>query len=485
MTVLPVALALSTSLSLQAPPTMPPKVWVHTHTAGSLAYDGNAFWLESDSGLVLIDALLLKSEARLLAATMKSTGKPLAGIILTHPHLDHFGGLRTVVSAFGKAPVYATQATIDGIKPTHDQAMANGWPQSLGDDYDQNPYIPDRVVASGSTLELAGMRFVIKDYGPIEARNNSVIHNLDLNVLFTGDATVAHGTVYVGEGHSAAALEALPKIAADFADATLVYSGHYGPMALHPLVAQNVEEIRYFRGVARSLLADPANLTEKGELTEAARLQGVRAIASHAREGSTYGLSPMAMGQMNLAGLETELIAAQKGKPVPETRALLAKNLGRLSFLTGQWTGFVTSTPVPSPSGRAAPSAATTPTRVELAFRPGAGGSYFEGHARFAGFGYRLVIAYDLFQKVYRTSVIDDVSGLVDVYEGTMDTSGTLTQTNVRSGTHYVQDGKKVHNRLAFTPIEKGLWRWVVDSSTDGGTTWQPGQAFEAEKRVP
>lgn len=484
--VMSLILALALSPSAKAQVAGPSGIQVHTHTAGPLAYDGNAFWLESDSGLVLIDALLLKSEARLLAATMKATGKPLVGIILTHPHLDHFGGIRTVLSVHGKVPVYATQATVDGIKPTYDQAMAGGWPQALGADFDQNPYLPETIVASGATLELAGMRFLVRDYGPIEARNNSVIHNLDLNVLFTGDATVAHGTVYVGEGHSGKALEMLPRLAADFPNVARVYSGHYGPMQIKPLVAQNIEEIRYYRGVVRTLLADPANRTEKGELTNAARLQGVRAIASHAREESTYGLSPMMMGQMNLAGLEPELIAAQKGRPISETRVALATGLGRLGFLPGRWTGLVSV--VPAPAIAAGPPAArpeAPPTRIEVAFRPGAGGSYLEGDARFAGFGYRMVVSYDIYQKTYRTSVVDDASGLVDVFEGTLDASGSLVQTNVRSGTHYLQEGDRVHTRLIFTPLENGLWRWAVESSTDLGATWRPMQAFEAEKRIP
>jgi hypothetical protein len=356
---------------------------------------------------------------------------------------------------------------------------------ALGDDYDQNPYLPDTIVASGATLELAGMRFLVRDYGPIEARNISVIHNLDLNVLFTGDATVVHGTVYVGEGHFGKALEILPRLAADFATVARVYSGPYGPMQIQPLVAQNIEEIRYYRGVTRMLLADPANRTGKGELTPGARLQGVRAIASHAREESTYGLSPMIMGQMNLAGLEPELIEAQKRKPMSETGVALAAGLGRLKFLTGRWTGLVSVDPAPTVAGASPAPTPDAPARIETAFRPGAGGSYIEGEARFRGFGYRMVMSNDIFQKTYRTSVIDDASGLVDVFEGVLDASGSLVQTNVRAGTYYTQDADKVHTRLTFKPLEQGLWRWVVESSKDAGVTWKAAQTFEAEKRIP
>jgi glyoxylase-like metal-dependent hydrolase (beta-lactamase superfamily II) len=308
ITLLGLALLSATATAGQAPtaaPTpAPPKVRVHTYTAASRSYDVNAFWLESDKGLVLIDALLLRSDARLLAAAMKATGKPLAGILLTHPHLDHFGGLRTVASAFGKVPVYATRATAHAIKPTHDQAMAAGWPQAYGADYDADPYVPDRLIESGTTLELAGMKFEVRDYGPMEAANNSVIHNLDLNILFTGDATVSHAGVYVGEGRSREVLDVLERLGRDFASVRRVFSGHYAPAAIAPLIAQNIEDVRFYRSAVAAQAVDTASVTDKGELTEAARTRAARAMAMRIREGATYGMDAMTLARMNLGGLE-------------------------------------------------------------------------------------------------------------------------------------------------------------------------------------
>jgi len=46
----------------------------------------NSFWIESEKGLILIDAQALTSNAKKLAALMKTSGKPLKGVIITHPH---------------------------------------------------------------------------------------------------------------------------------------------------------------------------------------------------------------------------------------------------------------------------------------------------------------------------------------------------------------------------------------------------------------
>ena len=97
------------------------------------------------------------------------------------------------------APAWSTCLTIAaGVQRTHDRAFAAGWIQAYGPDYEQTAYTPEHLVASGTTLTLAGMRFTIRDVGPGEAENNTVVLNHDLNALFTGDATVAHGITMWG-----------------------------------------------------------------------------------------------------------------------------------------------------------------------------------------------------------------------------------------------------------------------------------------------
>lgn len=484
MTLLSLAVLSATAAANQASTPAPPKALVHTYTAASRSYDANAFWLESEKGLVLIDALLLRSDARLLAAAMQATGKPLAGILLTHPHLDHFGGLRTVVNAFGEVPVYATRATAEGIRPTHDKAMADGWPQAYGTDYDAVPYVPDRIIESGTTLELAGMRFEVRDYGPMEAANNSVIHNLDLNILFTGDATVSHAGVYTGEGRSRQILDVLDRLGRDFASVRRVYSGHYAPAAIAPLIAQNTEDVRYYRSAVAAQAVDPTALNEKGELTEAARIRAARAIAMRIREGATYGMDAMTLARMNLSGLEPEMLGEFKKRPPQEARKTLHEGLRKLDFVVGRWTG---SLSLPTAPAGADPVAATSaqPAASMVRFAPGPGARYLEGETRVGGFGYRMVLSYDAVQKRYRFSSIDDVSGLLDVYEGEFDSAGALVVSNVDSGTYYLTGTTRVHNRLTFLPLPGDVWEWRVDGSTDGGKTWARWQTFKAERRLP
>jgi len=136
----------------------------------STVYNTNSYWLESDSGVALIDAQMLRSDAELMATMIESTGKTVKGVIVTHPHFDHFGGLNLLRQKFGEFPIYASKGTADGFKASHEGAMA--WaPGVHGPDYDKTMIEPDQIVESGETIEIAGISFKIDDLGAGEAEN--------------------------------------------------------------------------------------------------------------------------------------------------------------------------------------------------------------------------------------------------------------------------------------------------------------------------
>lgn len=303
------------AMGLSVQGQQPAAIEVHRFVAPGESYEANAFWLESQTGIVLIDTLMLKKDANQLAATMKTTGKPLAAIILTHPHLDHFGGCRTIVEAFGgKVPVIATRATADSVKKVHNEALAT-WAKGLGDRYEQNVFVPNQIVTPGDIIELAGIRLIIRDYGAMESDNNSIVEAIDLKALFTGDATVNHAPYYVGEGHSANAIQQLKKLAEDYPAHTLVYSGHNEPGKLGFIAKQNIAQIEFMRDQVQKVRAEPKNLDADGRLTKEATIKIVRAIVERfEQEGlSAYGLNLSVLASLNLPGIEQELRATKPG----------------------------------------------------------------------------------------------------------------------------------------------------------------------------
>lgn len=290
--------------------TQPPAVSLHRYASTDRSYGANAYWLESDAGIVLIDALFLRPDAELLATLLASRQKPLAGILLTHPHVDHFGGLGTLRRHFPQVPIFATAGTAAGVRPTHDRAFADGWIQAFGADYDPDVVVPERIVADGETLTLANMKFTVRTFGPMEAADNAVVFNHELGVVFAGDALVNGGVYYLGEGRSATTISGLEALAAAYPPGTVALPGHSDPGSLHLIAEDNLGQVQAMRRAVEAAARRPNARDDKGALRDVVRARLLGSLSERLKGKLAYGMSVETIVLMNLAGLERELLSA-------------------------------------------------------------------------------------------------------------------------------------------------------------------------------
>src|SRR4029450_4391239 len=75
--------------------------------------DGNSIFLDAPKGLILVDTGRHPEHAEKLLAYARARGKPIAGIVHTHWHLEHTAGMYDIRRASPRAQVYAT-AAIEG-----------------------------------------------------------------------------------------------------------------------------------------------------------------------------------------------------------------------------------------------------------------------------------------------------------------------------------------------------------------------------------
>lgn len=303
---------LTTLFSLVALADVFGPVTVHRYATTERTYAANAYWLESADALVLIDALMLIPDAENLVAVLKSRKKPLAGIFLTHPHVDHFGGLATLRRHFPEVPIFASEAAAGQVGQVHEQAYAQGWIQSFGNDYDKQVITPDRSIADGGQVQLGGMHFTFYAYGPMESPDNIIIHNKEADALFTGD-TVLNGQVYyLGEGFSAGTLAGLERIAGQFPPQTRAYPGHGDTGRIGAMTDDNIKQVRFMRESFAAAMQRPRAVLPEGRLSDMARARLFGIFSEHFATRNTYGVGVETIAQMNIAGLEKEYLTKPK-----------------------------------------------------------------------------------------------------------------------------------------------------------------------------
>lgn len=225
---------------------------IHTYTAAEAGLLVNSYLVEAPHGVVLVDANLLLSDARALAARIAALRKPLLGVFVTHAHPDHFNGLPVV--AGDQVPVYAAAEVADTIARTADAKRAQ-WQPVYGDEWPDRHRVPDRRLSTGDVVELGGLRFRVHTVGAAESHADSYVTLDDL--AFIGDLAFAGTHPYTADGHTGRWLTALDTLTGALEGATL-YPGHGAPGDAGMLADQRRYLMMYRETVDRLAAGAPA-----------------------------------------------------------------------------------------------------------------------------------------------------------------------------------------------------------------------------------
>ena len=282
---------------------------VHRYTSPS-GWNVNSYLLESEQGVVVIDAQLFRSDAQKLSDMIANTNKPLAGVIVTHPHVDHFAGLTRLREEHGDFPIYATQATAERFQSVNDQFVSWGV-GSYGDEVETQVTLADHIVESGETVTLAGIDLLIDDLGHGEAVDNIVIYQPDTKLLFTGDVTQPHHHYYIGDGYPSGALDQLKHVYNEYSDAKMLYSGHGDPSYLN-ITKSNYQYIKLVMRLTKKALKNPDNLGPSGiYLTAEARQEVADKIVKKEPYLGDFTFGASYFVTLNVFGVEWELANKQ------------------------------------------------------------------------------------------------------------------------------------------------------------------------------
>lgn len=195
----------------------------------------NSFVVHGPDGLVVVDGMLTTSDAALVRQAIDDADVPLAGVVITHPHPDHYAGLTHIVGHH-ELPIIATREVAALIRRDDETKDAIVGPM-MGPEWPKRRLFPNHTVADGDTVTLGGLTLRVRSLGPGESFADT-IWELDDATLFVGDVAYNGMHAYLADGQWAHWLDVIDRLDHDLTSTATLYVGHGPPGAKDLLAAQ-------------------------------------------------------------------------------------------------------------------------------------------------------------------------------------------------------------------------------------------------------
>jgi len=216
----------------------------------------NAYLIESDSDVVAVDATLGMSDGRRLRARINETGKPLAGVIVTHAHPDHYGAVTALVSG-SDVPVYAVGGVDDVIR-RDDAEKERILRPMFGDEWATIRTFPTHRVQDGDRVSIGRATFRVVDAGPGESPHDSwwMLESDARTRVFAGDLVYNRMHAYLADGFCDQWLDNLARAKRELPTDADLFVGHGDPTRGPEILDWQVGYIEAFLAAVRSGVED-------------------------------------------------------------------------------------------------------------------------------------------------------------------------------------------------------------------------------------
>lgn len=229
-------------------------------------FNGNAGFIVTPAGVVVIDALGSPKLGRRLIATVRAvTDRPIRVLILTHNHPDHSYG----AVAFRELPgvkIIAHEGALEYLNSSNFVDSVAYRRRLIAEDMRGfRPVKPDVTVGgpmfSVYRFELGGKSIEVYNLGRHHSFGDLVVHQPDAGVLWVSDLAFNNRITFMGDGHSGQTLEGIAWLRRTFKDAKLVVPGHGSAQTPpFPMLDQTYRYVERLRAEMRRAVEDGVDL---------------------------------------------------------------------------------------------------------------------------------------------------------------------------------------------------------------------------------
>lgn len=205
------------------------KPTIHPYVSQEPLLRANAFIVEADHQLVVVDTTLTMSDSKALKRAIDDIGKPIAGILLTHGHPDHVAGTANIAPK-GDIPIYALQSVHD-LMAASEQSKHQQWSGLFKDEWIPKWVYPNRIVQDGETVAIAGLDFRAVDLGAGGDSDANGIWLLETgkSAAFVGDFLYNEFHAYMADGSVLRWIANIERLTNLLTQYPTVYVGHGAP----------------------------------------------------------------------------------------------------------------------------------------------------------------------------------------------------------------------------------------------------------------
>ncbi|RBJ78356.1 DUF3291 domain-containing protein [Pseudomonas sp. MWU12-2534b] len=295
---------------------------LHQIGSGKDTFFTNAFVVETVRKLVIVDSMMTVSQAQFLRDYAKNLDKPMAAILITHPHPDHYNGVAELQDAGHEISVITTQSVDAAIRAGID-SKEQKWRPVFGSEWPNRPFEVNRFMADGEVLEVDGVPFKLLELGMGESSADTLwlVGKPTSRALFVGDLVFNDMHSFISDGHTGQWLEVLSRVETIITATDRIYTGHGQPGAALELIADQRAYLRYLRYQVATLARGKSSLdlrTKEKLMIEMNTYLNTSRLADFVMVGADAVASEMAASPTATNELLEGLVGQEARRPTAE-----------------------------------------------------------------------------------------------------------------------------------------------------------------------